>query len=182
MDPDNSFARLVKLRRTALGLSQSSLADLVGRSASAVRSWERGASTPSDGAVVQSLAAVLGVEEKALRESVGLPYGQPVEDFDPIGEGALDLFVDEDAGGDEADEPEAGGSTAGDSAAVPLAATPDIPILLLRTHQFPYLRVFLLVYLVKRYRLAILFFPILLQLFRLIKRTTTFISFQHLSS
>lgn len=95
MNPDTSFAGLVKGRRLALGMSQAALADLVGRSASAVRSWERGASTPSDENVIRSLAAVLGIDEASLRVAVGLPPEEVAEEPDVVGGEALEAFVEE---------------------------------------------------------------------------------------
>ncbi len=95
MKPDTSFATLVKQRRVALGMSQAKLADLVGRSSSVVRSWERGASAPADENVVRSLAAVLGIEESLLRSSVGLDPKGRVREPDEIGGGSLEVFVAE---------------------------------------------------------------------------------------
>ncbi len=69
---DSEFSELVRQRRSRLGLSQTRLAQLVGRSASAVRAWERGSSRPNDPLLVSALAAVLGVHEVVLRESLGL--------------------------------------------------------------------------------------------------------------
>ena len=93
MAPDTSFGGLVKERRVALGMSQAGLADLVGRSASAVRSWERGSSTPTDESVVRSLAAVLGIDEATLRATVGLPAEVALDDADEIGGAGLAAFA-----------------------------------------------------------------------------------------
>jgi transcriptional regulator with XRE-family HTH domain len=81
-------------------MSQAGLADLVGRSASAVRSWERGSSTPTDESIVRSLAAILGIDEGVLRESAGLPPESWDEDRDEIGGPGLEAFGDDpsDAG------------------------------------------------------------------------------------
>jgi transcriptional regulator with XRE-family HTH domain len=89
---DTSFGALVKSRRVALGMSQAALADLVGRSASAVRSWEREASTPTDEGVVHLVSAVLGIEEETLRQAVGLP---PITEVgsETIAGAALETFV-----------------------------------------------------------------------------------------
>lgn len=94
MQPDTSFSGIVKSRRIALGLSQAALADLVGRSASAIRGWERGSSTPTDENVVRSLAAVLGIEEDALRGSVGMPADAPVEELEEVGGEGLAVFAE----------------------------------------------------------------------------------------
>lgn len=95
MSPDTSFAGLVKGRRVALGMTQANLANLVGRSASAIRSWERGSSTPSDERVLRSIAAVLGIEEGSLRTAVGLAPGRADGDLDEVGEEALAFFVED---------------------------------------------------------------------------------------
>ena len=79
---ERSFARVVRRRRDTLGLSQARLGELVGRSASTIRNWERGRSTPSDESDVRTLAAVLGVDEGSLLEEAGFPTGSggtPVE-------------------------------------------------------------------------------------------------------
>ena len=95
MSPDTSFAALVKSRRVTLGLSQTALADLVGRSSSAVRSWERGSSAPTDESVVQTLAAVLGLDEAILRTSVGLHAEVTSENLVSSGDEASSFFGDE---------------------------------------------------------------------------------------
>lgn len=114
MSSDTSFAELVKGRRTELGLSQVSLAELVGRSSSAIRSWERGASTPTDENVVRSLAAVLGIDEVTLRSAVGLPPEAPIEAPEEVGGSALEAFEEESVGGDEEDEEAADPAAGGD--------------------------------------------------------------------
>jgi transcriptional regulator with XRE-family HTH domain len=70
--PERSFGRTVRYRRTKIGLSQAKLGDLVGRSASTVRSWERDASTPSDNEVIDALAAVLAIDPRILYEKAGM--------------------------------------------------------------------------------------------------------------
>lgn len=70
--PERSFGRTVRYRRTKIGLSQAKLGDLVGRSASTVRSWERDASTPSDSEVIDALAAVLAIDPRILYEKAGM--------------------------------------------------------------------------------------------------------------
>ena len=69
--PERSFGRTIRARRTKLGLSQTKLGELVGRSPSTVRSWERDKSRPNDAAVLTALSAVLGVDESALFEKAG---------------------------------------------------------------------------------------------------------------
>jgi len=69
--PERTFGRTVKYRRNKLGLSQAKLGELVGRSASSVRSWERDKSLPSDSSVITALSAVLGVDERLLFEKAG---------------------------------------------------------------------------------------------------------------
>lgn len=69
--PERSFGRTVRFRRTKLGLSQAKLGELVGRSPSTVRSWERDRSMPTETAVLHALSAVLGVDERTLFEKAG---------------------------------------------------------------------------------------------------------------
>jgi transcriptional regulator with XRE-family HTH domain len=70
--PEMTFGRSIRYRRTRLGLSQTRLGELVGRSGAAVRSWERDASVPSDVSVLQALSAVLGIESEVLFEKAGV--------------------------------------------------------------------------------------------------------------
>jgi transcriptional regulator with XRE-family HTH domain len=70
--PERSFGRTVRYRRTKLGLSQAQLGELVGRSASSIRSWERDDSTPTDASVLFALAAILDLDEEALFEKSGV--------------------------------------------------------------------------------------------------------------
>lgn len=100
MTPYIPFAELIKRRRITLGMNQASLAELVGRSASAIRSWERGAATPTDESVIRSLAAVLGVEETILRDAVGLPPDIPFDAPDQVGGDSLAAFAEEHGGQD----------------------------------------------------------------------------------
>jgi transcriptional regulator with XRE-family HTH domain len=104
MSQDTSFAELVKRRRVALGMSQAALADLIGRSASAIRGWERGASSPSDENVVQSLGAVLGIEEGVLRSILGMPLEPPFEESEEVGGERLAVFAEERLGDDDGSE------------------------------------------------------------------------------
>ena len=55
-----------------MGLSQSKLGELVGRSPSTIRSWERDDSTPNDPDVLMALAAVLGVDQRILFDKAGV--------------------------------------------------------------------------------------------------------------
>ena len=98
MTRDTPFGALVRHRRVELGMSQAGLADLVGRSASAIRSWERGSSTPTDDGVVRSLAAILGLDEGELRTSVGMPADRIAEDTEVIGDQGLVFFSEKTAG------------------------------------------------------------------------------------
>jgi transcriptional regulator with XRE-family HTH domain len=52
-------------------LSQAKLAELVGRSPSTIRAWERDKSAPTEKAVLHALAAILGVDERFLFEKAG---------------------------------------------------------------------------------------------------------------
>ncbi len=54
----------IRRNRERLGLSHARIAELVGRSPSTVRAWERGKSTPTDADVLRSLAAVLDLDEE----------------------------------------------------------------------------------------------------------------------
>lgn len=85
--PERTFGRTVKYRRNKLGLSQAKLGELVGRSASSVRSWERDKSLPSDSSVITALSAVLGVEERMLFDKAGQPL--PEVETSPTIEQAL---------------------------------------------------------------------------------------------
>ena len=69
--PEQTFGRTIKNRRSELGLSQGKLGELVGRSASSVRSWERDKSHPSEQSIVTALSAVLGIDEAELFELSG---------------------------------------------------------------------------------------------------------------
>jgi transcriptional regulator with XRE-family HTH domain len=82
MSSSGSFGELIRERREAAGLSQAALGELVGRSASAVRNWERGQSLPSEAQVMTALATTLGISEVELSRVVEpdrLPTPQPEE-------------------------------------------------------------------------------------------------------
>jgi len=85
--PERSFGRTIRYRRTKLGLSQAKLGELVGRSASTIRAWERDSSLPNDGAVITALSAVLAVDRRALFEKAGLEI--PMEENSPTLEEAF---------------------------------------------------------------------------------------------
>jgi len=82
-----SFGRSIRYRRTKLGLSQTRLGELVGRSSAAVRSWERDASIPTDVSVLHSLSAVLGIDREVLFEKAGV--GMPAVETSPTVEEVL---------------------------------------------------------------------------------------------
>jgi transcriptional regulator with XRE-family HTH domain len=71
--PERSFGRTVRYRRTKIGLSQAQLGELVGRSASSIRSWERDVSTPTDPSVITALSAILDIDVRALFDKAGVP-------------------------------------------------------------------------------------------------------------
>lgn len=85
--PEMSFGRSIRYRRTKLGLSQTRLGELVGRSSAAIRSWERDASIPSDPSVLQALSAVLGIDKEVLFEKAGV--GVPAVETSPTVEEVL---------------------------------------------------------------------------------------------
>lgn len=85
--PERSFGRTVRYRRNKLGLSQTKLAELVGRSPNTIRSWERDKSVPNDTKVLTALSAILGVDERTLFEKVG--QSVPEEEASPTIEQAL---------------------------------------------------------------------------------------------
>lgn len=76
---EHSFGRLIKQRRDDLGLSQARLADLVGRSATTVRNWERDKTTPSERSDVVALAAVLGIDEAEALNHAGFEANREAE-------------------------------------------------------------------------------------------------------
>ena len=85
--PERSFGRTVRSRRIKLGLSQSKLAELVGRSTPTIRSWERDQSRPNDPKVVAALAVVLDLDEDQLFDKVDVE--RPEMEASPTVEEAL---------------------------------------------------------------------------------------------
>ena len=85
--PERSFGRTIRYRRTKIGLSQAQLGELVGRSASSIRSWERDVSTPTDPEVITALSAILDIDGRALFDKAGVPM--PTEETHPTVEEAL---------------------------------------------------------------------------------------------
>jgi len=84
---ETTFGRTIRSQRTKLGLSQTRVGELVGRSVSTVRSWERDKSRPNDPGVITALSAVLGIDEIVLFERAGLEL--PVLEDSPTVEQAL---------------------------------------------------------------------------------------------
>ncbi len=84
---ETTFGRTIRSQRTKLGLSQTRVGELVGRSPSSVRSWERDKSRPNDPGVITALSAVLGIDESVLFERAGLEL--PVVEDSPTVEQAL---------------------------------------------------------------------------------------------
>jgi len=100
---------MIRSRRTKLGLSQTKLGELVGRSPATVRSWERDKSHPNDAGVITALSAVLGLDENDLFEKAG--QKMPVVEESPTVEQALATLSpeavveeDEDSLDNEADD------------------------------------------------------------------------------
>ena len=85
--PERSFGRTVRYRRTKAGLSQAKLGELVGRSASTIRSWERDTATPNDPDVLRAIAAVLALDERMIFDKAGL--STPEVETSPTVEQAL---------------------------------------------------------------------------------------------
>ena len=85
--PERSFGRTVRYRRTKIGLSQAQLGELVGRSASSIRSWERDVATPTDPSVLTALSAILDIDGRALFDKAGVE--SPPEETHPTVEESL---------------------------------------------------------------------------------------------
>jgi transcriptional regulator with XRE-family HTH domain len=77
--PERSFGRVVRYRRTKLGLSQAQLGHLVGRSPATVRSWEADKSVPNDPKLISTLSTILGVDERTLFLKAGQEAPPPLE-------------------------------------------------------------------------------------------------------
>ncbi len=75
-----AFGEAIRRSREKAGLSQARLAEFIGKSPSALRSWEQGRSRPAEVASVRALAAVLGLNEAELIESAGF---EPSPQADP---------------------------------------------------------------------------------------------------
>lgn len=67
---DDSFYKRIAIARTALGITQGKLADMVGIGRRQVASYEGGNSKPRDG-VLQNLAAALGTSAEWLAQGIG---------------------------------------------------------------------------------------------------------------
>ena len=67
-----SFGKEIQARRTAIGMSQGRLAELVGRSSSTVRAWEKGRTVPSP-ASLDALKAVLGLSDQDEETVIEMP-------------------------------------------------------------------------------------------------------------
>ena len=85
-----SLGDLIRHQRAALGLTQARLAELVGRSPSTVRSWERDRSVPADQSAIAALAAVLGLTEEEIRSAVDGPAAEVVDSIQPLVGPSLD--------------------------------------------------------------------------------------------
>jgi transcriptional regulator with XRE-family HTH domain len=85
-----SLGDLIRHQRAALGLTQTRLAELVGRSPSTVRSWERDRTVPVDQPAIAALAAVLGLTEEEIRSAVSGPAADVEDSIQPIVEPSPD--------------------------------------------------------------------------------------------
>lgn len=79
-----SLGELIRHQRAALGLTQARLAELVGRSPSTVRGWERDRSVPADQSAIAALAAVLGLTEEEIRSAIIGPAADVEDSIQPI--------------------------------------------------------------------------------------------------
>jgi transcriptional regulator with XRE-family HTH domain len=66
-----SFGDFVRRAREQAGLTQSRLAQLIGKSPTTIRSWEHGRTNPADRGAVSAMAAVLGLDETELLGQAG---------------------------------------------------------------------------------------------------------------
>ncbi len=78
---------MVRSHRTKLGISQTKLGELIGRSPTTIRSWERDQSQPNDPEVITALSAVLGIPEHTVYDKTG--QQMPVVEESPTVEQAL---------------------------------------------------------------------------------------------
>jgi len=78
-----SLGDLIQRQRAALGLTQARLAELVGRSPSTVRSWERDRGVPGDKAALTALMAVLGLTDEEVENAIGDQEGAADESVGP---------------------------------------------------------------------------------------------------
>lgn len=76
---DSSIGNLIKKHRESLGLSQARLGELVGRSASTIRNWERDRTSPSERSDVVALAAILGLDERDALDQAGFDVAEEIE-------------------------------------------------------------------------------------------------------
>lgn len=72
-----SFGDFVRRAREQAGLTQSRLAQLIGKSPTTIRSWEHGRTNPSDAGAVTAMAAVLGLDENDLLGQAGFEEAEP---------------------------------------------------------------------------------------------------------
>ena len=72
-----SFGDFVRRAREQAGLTQSRLAQLIGKSPTTIRSWEHGRTNPADPGAVTAMAAVLGLDENDLLGQAGFEEAQP---------------------------------------------------------------------------------------------------------
>lgn len=68
-------------------MSQAQLGELVGRSASSIRSWERDVSIPTDPSVITALSAILDIDGRALFDKAGVDV--PAQESHPTVEQAF---------------------------------------------------------------------------------------------
>ncbi|MDF1595773.1 MAG: helix-turn-helix domain-containing protein [Acidimicrobiia bacterium] len=95
MSSQLSLGDLIQRQRAALGLTQARLAELVGRSPSAVRSWERDRGVPGDQAAMAALTAVLGLTNEEVQNAIGDQEGAAADEavgpaFIPLIDAPLD--------------------------------------------------------------------------------------------
>ncbi len=74
---EGDFGGTIKASRERLGLSQSRVAELVGRTQATVRSWEHGRTAPTDAGTIKSLAAILALDEEDMFRAAGLEPPAP---------------------------------------------------------------------------------------------------------